>query len=129
MHGRFPEWSSIDLKSNIWLVQEAKSEWETPRVSPYRLAAHLTSAAIIYGTLLWTTLSLAYPLSPAATLTAGKAAQAGVNTLRRWALPIAGLIAVTALSGRAALSAIFDDQLHGMYVSCACLPLICSLLL
>jgi heme A synthase len=68
-------------------------------VSPYRLAAHLTSAAVIYGTLLWTTLSLAYPLSPAANLAAGKAAQAGVNTLRAWAHPLAGLIALTALSG------------------------------
>ena len=68
-------------------------------MSPYRLAAHLTSAAIIYGTLLWTTLSLAYPLSPAGALLAGSAAQAGVNALRRWAHPLAGLIAVTALSG------------------------------
>ncbi len=83
----------------FFLVQEAKNEWETPRVSPYRLAAHLTSAAIIYGTLLWTTLSLAYPLSPAASLPAGSAAQAGMNALRRWAHPLAGLIAVTALSG------------------------------
>lgn len=68
-------------------------------MSPYRLAAHLTSAAVIYGTLLWTTLSLAYPLSPAANLAVGKAAQAGVKTLRVWAHPLAGLIALTALSG------------------------------
>ena len=70
-----------------------------PRVSPYRLAAHLTSAAIIYGTLLWTSLSLAYPTSAAAALSADTAMTAGVNALRRWAHPVAGLIAVTALSG------------------------------
>lgn len=121
MHGRFPEWSRIDLKCNLWLVQEAKSEWDTPRVSPYRLAAHLTSAAIIYGTLLWTTLSLAYPLSPAATLTAGNAAQAGVNTLRQRALPMAVLIAVTALSGRAAWPAILMIRCMG----CMCHALAC----
>ena len=69
-------------------------------MSPYRLAAHLTSAAVIYGTLLWTSLSLAYPLSPAASVSVGSAAHAGVSTLRRWAHPLAGLIAVTALSGR-----------------------------
>ncbi len=79
--------------------QETKSEWDVPRVSPYRLAAHLTSAAIIYCTLLWTSLSLAYPTSPAAALPASSAAAAGVNALRRWAHPVAGIIAITALSG------------------------------
>lgn len=68
-------------------------------MSPYRLAAHLTSAAVIYGTLLWTSLSLAFPLSPAAAAPAGSAAAAGAAILRRWAHPIAGLIALTALSG------------------------------
>ena len=70
-----------------------------PRVSPYRLAAHLTSAAIIYGTLLWTALSLAFPVSAAAAAPAHSAAAAGAAVLRRWAHPIAGLIALTALSG------------------------------
>ena len=68
-------------------------------MSPYRLAAHLTSAAVIYGTLLWTCLSLAYPLSTAAAAPASSAAAAGAAVLRRWAHPVAGLIAITALSG------------------------------
>lgn len=76
-----------------------KSEWEVPRVSPYRLAAHLTSAAVIYCTLLWTSLSLAYPISPAAAAPAGSAIRLGVSALRQWAHPVAGLIAITALSG------------------------------
>ena len=79
--------------------QETKEEWEVPRVSPYRLAAHLTSAAIIYGTLLWTSLSLAFPTSAAAAVSSDVAMTAGVNVLRRWAHPVAGLIAITALSG------------------------------
>lgn len=87
----------------MWRVgtnaQETKTEWDVPRVSPYRLAAHLTSAAIIYGTLLWTSLSLAYPTSAAAALSANSAMTAGLNALRRWAHPVAGLIAITALSG------------------------------
>lgn len=107
------------LKGHHCLLQAAKNEWETPRVSPYRLAAHLTSAAIIYGTLLWTTLSLAYPLSPAASLPAGSAAQAGVNALRRWAHPLAGLIAVTALSGRrSSIWVIWEalwPEMHGIF--------------
>ncbi|CAL8462918.1 g2452 [Coccomyxa elongata] len=86
-----------------WMVrsglQETKEEWEVPRVSPYRLAAHLTSAAIIYGTLLWTSLSLAFPTSAAAAVTSDVAMTAGVNVLRRWAHPVAGIIALTALSG------------------------------
>lgn len=36
--------------------QEPDSEYATPRVSPYRLAAHLVSAFAIYATLTWTTL-------------------------------------------------------------------------
>lgn len=89
-------------------------------MSPYRLAAHLTSAAVIYGTLLWTTLSLAYPLSPAAALPAGSAAQAGVNALRRWAHPLAGLIAVTALSGGANVLQNWDVSRRGVHSSLPC---------
>lgn len=36
--------------------QEPEHEWAQPRVSPYRLAAHLVSAFAIYATLVWTTL-------------------------------------------------------------------------
>ena len=49
-----------------WMVksglEEPKKEMAVPRVSPYRLAAHLSSAFAIYAVLLWTTLSLRTPL-------------------------------------------------------------------
>jgi cytochrome c oxidase assembly protein subunit 15 len=68
-----------------------------PRVSPYRLAAHLTSAFAIYATLVWTTLSLA---SPAAALAAAPPAVASAAAaLRARALPLAALVGVTAVSG------------------------------
>lgn len=41
--------------------QETKDNSTIPRVSPYRLAAHLTSAFAIYSILLWTTLSIRRP--------------------------------------------------------------------
>ncbi len=80
-----------------FILQEPKNEWETPRVSPYRLAAHLISAFAIYTTLVWTTLDLAYarPISAAA----GTASQLAAKGLRRYLLPMSALIAVTATSG------------------------------
>lgn len=39
-------------------LQEPQHEWEHPRVSPYRLAAHLVSAFAIFATLTWTALDL-----------------------------------------------------------------------
>ena len=76
-------------------MQEPEDSHATPRVSPYRLAGHLASAFVIYGTLLWTTLTLALPQPPAATANAAAAMQA----LRRHALPLTALIALTAASG------------------------------
>ncbi len=95
-------------------------------MSPYRLAAHLTSAAVIYGTLLWTSLSLTYPLSPAASVSVGSAAHAGVSTLRRWAHPLAGLIAVTALSGRA-IPVCLGDEVSGS-ACCRAQGAVCNIL-
>jgi cytochrome c oxidase assembly protein subunit 15 len=92
----------FELTGRAWVLlgrQEVKSEWEVPRVSPYRLAAHLTSAAVIYCTLLWTSLSLAYPTPALLAAPPASALNAGVAALRRWAHPVAGLIAITALSG------------------------------
>ncbi|KAA6429600.1 MAG: cytochrome c oxidase assembly COX15-like, partial [Trebouxia sp. A1-2] len=84
-----------------WMVksglQEPKSEWDTPRVSPYRLAAHLTSAFVIYSGLLWTTLNMFFPTSAAAV--APSSAVAGTAALRKVAHPLAALIAITAISG------------------------------
>lgn len=83
-----------------------------PRVSPYRLAAHLTSAFAIYATLVWTTLDLARPTPLLASL-AGKAAEAAHSAvaaaakqqhaaaalLRARVLPLSVLVGVTAVSG------------------------------
>jgi heme A synthase len=76
-------------------LQEPQSEYDVPRVSPYRLAAHLTSAFVIYSGLLWTALTVAAPTPPALSQLA---AQAGA-TLRGKIHPLAALIGVTALSG------------------------------
>lgn len=66
-----------------------------PRVSPYRLAAHLTSAFIIYSLILWTGLTVAMPRPPAETaLQLAAAARA-----RALAHPVAALVGVTAISG------------------------------
>ena len=69
-------------------------DYQMPRVSPYRLAAHLGSAFLIYSTLLWTSLSLA---SPEAGAIVGRSPAAA--RLRTWALPLTALIAVTGMSG------------------------------
>ena len=68
-----------------------------PRVSPYRLAAHLASAFAIYAVLLWTTLSLAAP-TPALT-NASAAVMAAAKRLRGAVHPLAGIVALTAASG------------------------------
>ena len=83
-------------------VQAPKSEHDVPRVSPYRLAAHLGSAFAIYAVLLWTTLSLALPEPALARST--EAALAAARRLRGAAHPLAGLIALTAMSGASSLS-------------------------
>ncbi|KAG2494105.1 hypothetical protein HYH03_007744 [Edaphochlamys debaryana] len=84
-----------------WMVrsglEEPEHEWAAPRVSPYRLAAHLVSAFAIYATLAWTTLDLLYPAPATAGLTEGVLRSTG--GARRFFLPLAALIAVTATSG------------------------------
>lgn len=84
-----------------WMVrsglQEPENSHSIPRVSPYRLAAHLTSAFAIYATMVWTTLSVAFPHPPA--VAAGPAAARAAAALRSAALPVAVLIGVTAVSG------------------------------
>ena len=84
-----------------WMVrsglQRLDNEHDVPRVSPYRLAAHLTSAFVIYSGLLWTTLTLASPRSAA--MLASGVHGAGAAQLRQLALPLSTLIAVTAVSG------------------------------
>lgn len=82
-----------------WMVksglEEPESEHSEPRVSPYRLAAHLTSAFVIYCGLLWTGLSVVMPEPPAESLAWVK----GAAKVKRLAVPVSLLVGVTAVSG------------------------------
>ncbi|KMT16997.1 hypothetical protein BVRB_2g042020 [Beta vulgaris subsp. vulgaris] len=82
-----------------WMVksglEEPASEHAEPRVSPYRLAAHLTSAFVIYCGLLWTALSVVMPEPPAESL----AWVNGAAKVKRLAIPLSLLVGVTAVSG------------------------------
>ncbi|KAH0745505.1 hypothetical protein KY285_007162 [Solanum tuberosum] len=82
-----------------WMVksglEEPASEYVEPRVSPYRLAAHLTSAFAIYCGLFWTALSVVMPEPPAESL----ACVHGAAKVRRLALPVGILVGITAISG------------------------------
>ncbi|KAL3688242.1 hypothetical protein R1sor_014551 [Riccia sorocarpa] len=83
-----------------WMVksglEEPKTEYAQPRVSPYRLAAHLTSAFVIYSGLFWTALSVAMPEPPSA---ANQLMLDASRRIRKLALPVAGLVGLTAISG------------------------------
>ena len=82
--------------SNAFLFpQEPASEYAEPRVSPYRLAAHLTSAFAIYCGLLWTGLSVMMPEPPSKSV----AWVHGAAKVKRVALPVSLLVGVTAVSG------------------------------
>lgn len=82
-----------------WMVksglEEPASEYAQPRVSPYRLAAHLTSAFAIYCGLFWTGLSVVMPEPPAESV----AWVRGAAKVKRLALPLSVLVAITAVSG------------------------------
>ncbi|PSS14303.1 Cytochrome c oxidase assembly protein [Actinidia chinensis var. chinensis] len=82
-----------------WMVksglEEPPSEYAQPRVSPYRLAAHLTSAFVIYCGLFWTALSVVMPEPPAESV----AWVRGAAKVKRLALPVSVLVGITAVSG------------------------------
>ncbi|KAH7843755.1 hypothetical protein Vadar_020383 [Vaccinium darrowii] len=82
-----------------WMVksglEEPPSEYAQPRVSPYRLAAHLTSAFVIYCGLFWTALSVVLPEPPAESI----AWVHGAAKVKRLALPLSILVGITAVSG------------------------------
>ncbi|XP_057814096.2 cytochrome c oxidase assembly protein COX15 isoform X2 [Cryptomeria japonica] len=82
-----------------WMVksglQEPEAEYAEPRVSPYRLATHLTSAFVIYCGLLWMALSVAMPEPPTYSVAWVK----GAAKVRRLALPVSAVVAITAISG------------------------------
>lgn len=82
-----------------WMVksglEEPQSEYVEPRVSPYRLAAHLTSAFLIYSGLFWTALSVVMPEPPAESLAWVK----GAAKVKKLALPVSFVVGITAISG------------------------------
>jgi cytochrome c oxidase assembly protein subunit 15 len=83
-----------------WMVRSGliePTDNKVPRVSSYRLAAHLTSAFAIYATMVWTTLSVAFP-NPLV-VTAGPPAARAAAALYKVALPAAVLLGTTAISG------------------------------
>ncbi|EEH53118.1 uncharacterized protein MICPUCDRAFT_3013, partial [Micromonas pusilla CCMP1545] len=101
------------VKSGLTLRRAAERN-EIPRVSPYRLATHLTGAFTIYVGMLWTTLSVAFPgcaiedhARRSMTWVAGDSGARRIAMLaleaarkaRQTIVPLAGLIATTALSG------------------------------
>lgn len=65
---------------------------DDPRVSQFRLTAHLGLAFAIFGAMLWIALSLAFPARPARTADR-------MRSVRRFAQAIAALIFVMVLSG------------------------------
>ena len=75
-----------------WMVQSGLVD--VPRVSPYRLTAHLTLAVLVYGLTLWTALSLLRPGTGASEPASGSGAGLG-----RWAVAVLALASLTLLSG------------------------------
>jgi cytochrome c oxidase assembly protein subunit 15 len=65
---------------------------DDPRVSQYRLTAHLALAFVIYGAMLWTALDLLSPWPDAP-------ANGGMRRLRRWGWGLAALVFLMVLSG------------------------------
>jgi len=67
------------------------SGFNSPHVSQYRLTAHLTTAFIIYGYILWVALGLLLPREEASLY--------DVGPLRRLALGLTGLVSLTIMAG------------------------------
>lgn len=82
-----------------WMVksglEEPPSEYAQPRVSPYRLTAHLSSAFVIYTGLFWTALSVVMPEPPAESV----AWVRGAAKVKKLALPVSFIVGITAVSG------------------------------
>lgn len=76
-----------------WMVRSGLVD--IPRVSPYRLTAHLALAVLVYALTLWTALSLLRPVP----VTCGDPAAGFGGKLRRGAGFVLGLAALTLLSG------------------------------
>ncbi|KAG2627838.1 hypothetical protein PVAP13_3KG264019 [Panicum virgatum] len=82
-----------------WMVksglEEPTSEYVQPRVSPYRLATHLTSAFVIYCGILWTALSVVMPDPPTGSMSWVN----GASKIRKLAIPVSAVVGITAISG------------------------------
>ncbi|RLM99867.1 hypothetical protein C2845_PM06G23000 [Panicum miliaceum] len=74
-----------------WMVksglEEPTSEYVQPRVSPYRLATHLTSAFVIYCGILWTALSVVMPDPPTGSMSWVN----GASKIRKLAIPVSAV--------------------------------------
>lgn len=86
-----------------WMVrsglEQPTREYDIPRVSPYRLATHLSTAFAIYSGILWTALDVSRPTPALADMyLSGRQLLAGLAARRRFH-GLAGLIGVTAVSG------------------------------
>ncbi|CAJ1067619.1 cytochrome c oxidase assembly protein COX15 homolog [Xyrichtys novacula] len=73
-------------------LEEKPESYDIPRVSQYRLSAHLGSALLLYCASLWTGLTLLLPVHK-------MAETKRLLTLRRFAKGTGGLVFLTALSG------------------------------
>lgn len=90
------------------LVEDPDNPMNAPRVSPYRLATHLTGAFTIYVAMLWTTCNVWFPHNSVAKYAAeyaggrvdlGNTVMAAARSARMVTHPLAALVGVTALSG------------------------------
>lgn len=87
-----------------WMVKSGLEEPPSdldgvPRVSPYRLACHLTMAFTIYSLLLATSLQILWPAPHGPPAAVPPAARRALVAAARPALALSALIALTALSG------------------------------
>ena len=73
--------------------------YDIPRVSPYRLASHLSTAFAIYAGIVWTGLTVLQEAPRLAAPSVSAEQLAAALRIRRLALPLGALVAVTAVSG------------------------------
>ncbi|XP_022717868.1 cytochrome c oxidase assembly protein COX15-like [Durio zibethinus] len=100
-----------------WMVksglEEPASEYIRPRVSPYRLAAHLTAAFVIYSGLFWTALSVVMPEPPSQSL----AWVQGAAKVKRLAIPVSLIVGITAVAGAVVVG---NDAVCSHFCSFSC---------
>merc|ERR1719203_1267701 len=72
---------------------------DIPRVSQYRLAAHLSSAMVLYSFMLWNSLSILKPPKKFTVEKLSKNDALSLVNFRRLAMTTKGLVFLTAISG------------------------------